>query len=106
MVLHITKANFSTEVEQEKKPILIDIYASWCGPCKMMTPIIETLEKEMGDAYKFLKINVDEERDFSIKYGVTSVPTFLFIKDNQVKGREVGYIDKEELRKKIIQYLG
>ncbi len=106
MALHITKSNFAKEVEQEKKPIVIDVYASWCGPCKLMEPIFEELDKELGATYKFLKINVDEEREFSIKYGVTSVPTLLFIKNNNVVGREVGYLDKEALSKKIIQYLG
>jgi len=106
MTTHITKANFAQEIEQETKPIVLDVYASWCGPCKMMEPIFAALEQEMGDTYKFLKLNVDEARELSIQYGVTAAPTFLFIKNNQIKGREVGYIDKEELCKKILGYLG
>lgn len=105
MATHITKANFTQEVEQAKLPIIIDVYASWCGPCQMMEPIFQSLEKEMGNEYKFLKLNVDEARDLSIEYGVTSVPTFLFIKNNQIMGRETGYMDKEELKKKIAIYL-
>lgn len=105
MSTHITKANFKQEVEDATQPVVIDVYASWCGPCQMMEPIFQTLEKEMGNEYKFLKLNVDEARDLSIHFGVTSVPTFLFIKNNQIKGRETGYMDKEELKKKISSYL-
>jgi thioredoxin 1 len=70
-----------------------------------MEPIFASLEKEMGSEYKFLKLNVDEARDLSIKFGVTSVPTFIFIKYNEIKGRETGYMDKDELKKRIISYL-
>lgn len=105
MATQITKANFKQEVEDATQPVVIDVYASWCGPCQMMEPIFQTLEKEMGNEYKFLKLNVDEARDLSIHFGVTSVPTFLFIKNNQIKGRETGYMDKEDLKKKISSYL-
>lgn len=105
MAINITQANKKTEIEESLQPIVIDVYASWCGPCQMMTPIFDQLEQEIGVDYKFLKLNVDEARDLSIEYGITSVPTFLFIKNNQIKGRETGYIDKDTLRKKIYSYL-
>jgi thioredoxin 1 len=105
MAISITNANYTQEVAQASKPVVIDVYASWCGPCQMMAPIFEDLEKEMG-AYKFAKLNVDEARELSIKFGVTSVPTFLFIKKGEVVGRETGYMDREDLKDAIVKYLG
>ena len=101
MAVAITEENFEKEIQNESKPIVLDVYAEWCGPCQQMMPIVEELEKEMGDTYKFAKLNVDEARDISIKYGVISVPTFLFIKNGEVKGKETGYMSKETLKEKI-----
>ncbi len=106
MAVSITNENFNTEIESEQGPIIIDVFASWCGPCQQMTPIFEELEEELGETYKFAKINVDDARDISIKYGVTSVPTFLFIKAGEVKGKETGYMSKEDLKTKMQSYLG
>jgi thioredoxin 1 len=71
-----------------------------------MTPIFHELEQELGEDYTFAKLNVDEARDISIEYGITSVPTFLFIKNDEVKGKETGYMAKEDLLAKIEEYLG
>jgi thioredoxin 1 len=100
MPISVTEQNFEKEVVQESKPVIVDVFATWCGPCQQMEPIIDELEKEMSD-YKFAKINVDEARDLSIKYGVISVPTFLFMKNGEVKGKETGYMSKEVLKEKI-----
>ena len=100
MAVDITQENLEAEVQNESKPIVMDVYASWCGPCQQMTPIFEELEKEMSD-YKFTKLNVDEARDISIKFGVISVPTFLFIKGGEVKGKETGFMAKDVLKEKI-----
>lgn len=101
MAIALTKENFEKEVTQSTTPIVIDVYATWCGPCQQMTPIFEELESEFGSAYKFLKLNVDESRELSIHYGVTSVPTFIFIKNNKIMGKETGYMPKDELVEKI-----
>jgi len=101
MITTITDENHKKEIEQSSIPVVLDIYATWCGPCQHMSPIFEELAKEFESKYKFAKINVDESRELSIQYGVSSVPTFIFIKSNQVKGKEVGYISKENLKAKI-----
>lgn len=106
MAVKITNDNFKTEIEQEQGPIVLDIFANWCGPCQQMKPIFEELENELGEAYKFVELNVDDARDISIKYGVTSVPTFIFIKEGQIKGKETGYMSKDDLKEKIESYLG
>ncbi len=71
-----------------------------------MEPIFEQLAKELGEEYVFASLNVDEARDIAVEYGVTSVPTFVFIKDNEVKGKETGYMDQETLKNKISEYFG
>jgi|SRR5579859_7231875 len=106
MSVSITKDNFEKEIGQSKLPVVVDVFATWCGPCQYMSPIIEELEKEMGSSYKFVKLNVDEARDLSIQYGVTSVPTFIFIKGNQIKGKATGAMSKQDLVKKIKETLG
>ena len=104
-IVDVTKENFEKEISQSELPIVIDVYATWCGPCQQMAPLFEELEKELGDAIKFAKLNVDDGRELSIQYGVTSVPTFIFLKDKEVKGKETGYMTKEELKEKIEKHL-
>ncbi len=101
MAVSITQDNFEKEIQQESMPIVLDVYASWCGPCQQMMPIVEELEQELSSKYKFAKLNVDEARDISINYGVISVPTFLFIKEGKVRGKETGYLSNEALQEKI-----
>lgn len=105
MPVSITKENIKEEIEQSSLPIILDVYATWCGPCKQMTPIFEELAKEFSSVCKFAKLNVDEARELSIYYGVTSVPTFIFIKKNEVKHKETGYIGKEDFKSKIQSFL-
>jgi thioredoxin 1 len=101
MAISITPQNFEAEIVQATKPIILDVYATWCGPCQQMMPVIEELEQELGGKYKFVKLNVDEAREISIRYSVTSVPTFIFIQNNVVKGKETGYMSKEALQEAI-----
>ena len=106
MAINITSQNFEQEIKKSKLPVIIDIYATWCGPCQYVIPIFEELEKELSDKYKFAKLNIDEERDLAIQHNVSSVPTFIFIKDGNVVGMETGYMNKETLKEKIEKLLG
>lgn len=106
MPIPLTKENYEQEVVKSSMPIVLDVYATWCGPCLQMMPIVEELAKEQGSKYKFLKLNVDESRELAIQYGVTSIPTFVFIKDGNVVGKETGYMSKEDLLAKITKLLG
>ncbi|MEX2438066.1 MAG: thioredoxin [Candidatus Babeliales bacterium] len=106
MATHITQENHEKLVKKSDKPVIIDAYASWCGPCVQMEPTFQALEKEMGNLYNFVKLNVDDARDLAIEYGITSVPTFVFIKNGSVKAKETGYMAKADLEAKIKKHLG
>ena len=105
-IVTVTETNVKKEVEESTLPVVIDVYASWCGPCQQMTPIFSELEKEMGEKYKFTKINIEESRELSIKMGVSKIPTFIFIKNNEVRGKAEGYLPKDDLKAKIEELLG
>jgi len=106
MTISITNENFSAEVESSSLPVVLDVYATWCGPCQQMMPLFEELSKEMGDKYKFAKVNIDEAREIAVKYSVSSVPTFIFLKGGQVVGKETGYMSKDILKGRIESILG
>ena len=78
----LTSENFDREVLNSDKPVVVDFWATWCGPCMMLSPIMEELDGEMPDV-KFCKLNVDDERDLAIKYGVQSIPMLLFVKNGE-----------------------
>jgi thioredoxin 1 len=105
-MITLTKDNYTQEIEQSTLPVIIEVSATWCGPCQQMKPVVEKLAKELANKYKFAEINVDESRDLAIKFGVTSVPTFIFIKNNQIQGKERGYMPAADLKAKIEEYLG
>ena len=84
-VLKITKENYETEVLKSDKLVLIDFYADWCGPCKMMSPIIDEIAEEVGDKIKVGKINVDENQELAMEYEVMSIPTIIILQNGEVK---------------------
>ena len=84
-----------------KLPVLVDFYSNWCPPCKMLEPIFEELAKELAGKIKFLRLNIDENREMAIKYGVMSIPTLILFKNGQEEKRIVGLRTKEELIREL-----
>ena len=102
-VLKITKENYETEVLKSDKLVLIDFYADWCGPCKMMSPIIDEIAEEVGDKIKVGKINVDENQELAMEYEVMSIPTIIILQNGEVKNSFVGVREKEEIATDILK---
>jgi len=103
MALQLTQDNFEAEVLNSSKPVLIDFWAEWCGPCKMISPLIDELAEEMGDDAVVGKVEVDTAQELAAKYGVRSIPFLLFMKDGEVKDQIVGAnVTKDALKKKLL----
>lgn len=98
--LHITGENFDNEVMKSDKPVLLDFWAAWCGPCQMLLPIIEELADEVTDA-KICKVNVDEQPELAEKYGVMSIPTLVVVKDGKTVSTSVGVQPKDKILKML-----
>ena len=101
MEYRFTKENFNDEVMSGNTPVLIDFYADWCGPCKMMGPVVEELATEYDGKVKVGKVNVDEQSELAAKFNVMSIPFFAFIKDGQLVDSELGAVPKERLAEKL-----
>ena len=94
---HVNDQTFHSEVLESSIPVLIDFWAPWCGPCRVMGPVVDELAQELGDAVKVVKIDVDQARETAVKYGIQSIPTFLVIADGQVRQRITGAVPKSKL---------
>ena len=96
-VTELNKDNFEKEVMEANVPVLIDFWASWCGPCRMMSPVIEKIAEEMGDKLKVCKVNVDENHELAEKYEIMTIPAFIVIKNGAEAGRTIGVQPKEDI---------
>ncbi len=100
--IQITEQNFPSEVLNSSKPVLLDFWASWCGPCRMVSPIIDEIAHERTDI-KVGKVNVDEQKELAAQYGVMSIPTLLVLKDGKVVNTSVGARSKEQILQMVSQ---
>lgn len=99
-VIKVNNDNFEQEVLQSQETVLVDFYANWCGPCKMLSPIVDEVAEEVSNV-KVCKVNIDEARNVAMQYEIMSIPTLLVFKNGKVVNRSLGFIKKEEVLKLI-----
>lgn len=98
---HVTTAEFETEVIQSDVPVIVDFWAIWCGPCKAIAPHVEAIANEYQGRAKAVKVNVDEEPELALRYGIQSIPTLLFFKDGKVQDMIVGVVPRQTIVQKL-----
>ena len=101
-VLEINNDNFNEEVNEKKDTLIIDFWAEWCGPCKLLSPIIEELANEFEGKIHFAKVNLDNNQDLAMKFSIRSIPTLLLFKKGQLKDTKVGLLSKNDLKDWIL----
>ena len=104
-MLNITKSNFEKEVISSEIPVVLDFWATWCGPCRMLSPVLDDLAAEYRDRVRFCKVNVDDEPELSARFGIASIPTLIFFKNGEAQKRAVGYREKYELEETLKELL-
>ncbi|MBZ5598525.1 MAG: thioredoxin [Acidobacteriia bacterium] len=105
-ILEVTDANFDQDVLKSDQPVLVDFWATWCGPCRAIAPIVEQLAAEYQGKVKVGKMDVDRNGATPMRYGVRGIPTLLVFKGGQVKEQIVGYVPKEQIQKALDKHLG
>lgn len=103
-IVNVSDQTFNNEVQTGEGTIVVDFWAPWCGPCKMLAPILDELSSELGDSLKIAKLNVDENPETASKFGVMSIPTLIFFKDGQPVDKVVGLNSKESLKNIVAKH--
>lgn len=96
-ILSLTKHNFKNEVLSSKVPVLVDFWAPWCGPCRMIAPLVEEISKEKGDELKVVKVNIDENPDLAQMFQVMSIPTLIVLNEGKVTASSIGFKPKQSI---------
>ena len=102
--LKITAANFENELLRSDKPVLLDFYADWCGPCKMLSPVLSEIADEYADVIRVAKVNVDDEPELAMKFKVSSIPMLVLFKNGRIVSTSVGYRPKDEILNELKLY--
>ena len=100
-VIKLDESNFDREVTQDGKPVIVDFWAEWCGPCKMIAPLLDEIAREKADAVKVAKVNVDENQSLSLKYNIRAIPALLFFKNGQLRDQITVVTSKKDLLNRI-----
>ena len=102
--IEINESNFESEVLQSNQPVLVDFWAEWCGPCKMLAPALDEIAKEQGDRVKVAKVNVDTNPVLAARFGIRSIPTLLYFAGGEVRDKTIGAIGKKEIVSKLEKF--
>jgi thioredoxin 1 len=105
-IVHLTDDTFDDGIKKASGPVLVDFWAAWCGPCKMIAPSLEQLASELDGKVTVAKVNVDENGDLSNRFGIRSIPTLLVFKDGRVVDQVVGAVPKEQIRRLLDKHVG
>jgi thioredoxin 1 len=100
-IINLDESNFDREVTQDDKPVIVDFWAEWCGPCKMIAPLLDEIAREKAGSVKVAKVNVDENQSLSLKYNIRAIPALLFFKNGQLRDQVTGVASKKDLLNRI-----